>query len=185
MGDDGNEQLDGVGAVQDSGNGDNIVDQSVEPNVQNSKLFNSLPDSSTDDELRNLVGLLAAESIKMHREVAMGLRNLTLCEHGRKQYSDWPCDLCCKLGDVELDHVCMKNAFLGRYIRELLRTGCRNPPFARKMATKVGTTIRARIAEVELYLHNLSEKISPSSMKYWKRFGTPLAEAVIICNQKT
>lgn len=134
--------------------------------------LHSVGTASSDLEVRNCIPNFALESIKLHRDVANALTTISTCNHGNRRVQEWSCSRCTKALENYYNEFSLQSAVLGRYIRDVLRCGERNPPFTRMTSACINAVMVRKIADFEKYLAELSKKIHPSALSYWRKFGS-------------
>lgn len=60
---------------------------------------------------------------------------------------------------------------IGRYIRDLIRTGRRNPVVSRKLAAVMSSAVDKRVDNFVRYMSNMAEKMHHTSVRYWRQYG--------------
>lgn len=115
---------------------------------------------------------LSTESITLHRKISKALSSVYTCKHGNRRITDWSCPRCTKQVADLFNESSLQTVVLGRYIRDVLRCGERNPPFTRLSSACISSVIDCRVVQFERYLSDLSKKLHPSSLMYWKKFGS-------------
>lgn len=128
--------------------------------------------SSSDREVRDMVKRLAGESTELHKEVAERLEQLCSYLHDGRSTSQWACKPCEKLQGMNIRAIMLQNSVLGRYVQEVISNEKYRVQFSEIVVGVVSSVLLSRVAEFDKYLCNLSQKMHPSSIQYWKRYGS-------------
>lgn len=145
----------------------------------------NITESTSDEQVRELVKHLAKETIALHRYVANALQTGSDCTHvDQRVEAKWACDECSAGLSHNYETVLLQNCILGRYLRETIRNGNRVPSFTRGSAGFVSRLLQSRVLEFEKYLSNLARKLHPSSLSYWKRFGSSCPSPITDMNDR-